>query len=133
MPLSGPKLVPPTRPGPPPCPLGDDRLDPHVEIGGLGQLPLGGLARGRGTVDPPGLGLSEGRDGMLQAVLGHQFVGDDQIRAGRDARRSAVGTIPRHDAGEQSHEGSPERSWIWTPVEAPARERSTAHEDPGGP
>jgi hypothetical protein len=36
---------------------------------------------GRRTVDPAGLGLPEGRDGVLQVLLGHQLVGDGQILA----------------------------------------------------
>jgi hypothetical protein len=47
-----------------------------VQVGELRQQPLGGLAHGDRAVDPSELSLPEGRNRMLQVVLGHQLLGD---------------------------------------------------------
>jgi hypothetical protein len=58
-----------------------DHLDGHVQVRELRQQPLGGLPQVRRAVDLARLGLPEGRNSVLQVLLGDKLVGGGQVLA----------------------------------------------------
>src|SRR5919197_1011381 len=82
--------------------LGDERLDRHLKVRELRSEPFDDLPRVRRTMNAAGLFAAEGRDRVLDVVLGHDLVGGSGI----PTREELVEETPDQQLSDFLHSGS---------------------------